>query len=281
MKKLAAFDLDGTLSQSDRFLLPAYRKGAYAYRRDPLPDSLLMTLIGGTAADNARVISPDGSMETYEEFNFHVVQAIRGTIPVWRAPIRGWKRASGNSGGSAIKSISVPTRGANIPISSSGRSAAAPLRRHARGPDGWDKPQLLAHILETERPGAAVMVGDRTSTGRRAGKRSSLRRLPLRAVPRGGHGRGRGGQKRGRAARSDRTADRPLSLGPPFGGRSRPQVASEQHGDRRGKHPPESRDFKSRVHGGDRHDGVQADLVAHDARLEDVSQHLDEREEPG
>lgn len=26
MKKLAAFDLDGTLSQSDRFLLPAYRK---------------------------------------------------------------------------------------------------------------------------------------------------------------------------------------------------------------------------------------------------------------
>ena len=81
MKKLAAFDLDGTLSQSDRFLLPAYRKALTLTGRDPLPDSLLMTLIGGTAADNARVISPDGSMETYEEFNFHVVQAIRGTIP--------------------------------------------------------------------------------------------------------------------------------------------------------------------------------------------------------
>lgn len=78
MTKLAAFDLDGTLSQSDRFLLPAYRKALALTGRDPLPDSLLLTLIGGTAADNARVISPDGSMETYEEFNFHVVQAIPG-----------------------------------------------------------------------------------------------------------------------------------------------------------------------------------------------------------
>lgn len=92
MKKLAAFDLDGTLSQSDRFLLPAYRKALALTGRDPLPDSLLLTLIGGTAADNARVISPDGSMETYEEFNFHVVQAIRETIPGSGARLSGGGR---------------------------------------------------------------------------------------------------------------------------------------------------------------------------------------------
>lgn len=162
MKKLAAFDLDGTLSQSDRFLLPAYRKALTLTGRDPLPDSLLMTLIGGTAADNARVISPDGSMETYEEFNFHVVQAIRGTIPGLARAYPGVEESLRELRRLGYKIYLCSNARREYTDLVLGQIGLLPLFDGTpEGRDGWDKPQLLAHILETERPGAAVMVGDR------------------------------------------------------------------------------------------------------------------------
>ena len=162
MKKLAAFDLDGTLSQSDRFLLPAYRKALTLTGRDPLPDSLLMTLIGGTAADNARVISPDGSMETYEDFTFHVVQAIRGTIPGLARAYPGVEESLRKLRRLGYKIYLCSNARREYTDLVLGQIGLLPLFDGTpEGRDGWDKPQLLAHILETERPGAAVMVGDR------------------------------------------------------------------------------------------------------------------------
>lgn len=162
MKKLAAFDLDGTLSRSDLFLMPAYRKAAALTGRGPVPDSLLMTLIGGTAADNAKVISPDGSMKKYEEFDSHVVEAIRETAP-----------ALGRAYPGIAESLAeLRRRGYRIFLCSNARREYTDLVLEAigllplfdgtpEGRHGWDKPRLLAHILETERPDAAVMVGDR------------------------------------------------------------------------------------------------------------------------
>ena len=43
MEKLVAFDLDGTLSRSDLFLLPAYRTALTKMGRPLLPVELLLT----------------------------------------------------------------------------------------------------------------------------------------------------------------------------------------------------------------------------------------------
>ena len=56
MEKLIAFDLDGTLSRSDLFLLPAYRMALTKMGRPVLSDEVLLTMIGGTTLDNAQIM---------------------------------------------------------------------------------------------------------------------------------------------------------------------------------------------------------------------------------
>ena len=75
MEKLIAFDLDGTLSRSDLFLLPAYRMALTKMGRPVLSDEVLLTMIGGTTLDNAQIISA-GDMEDYGIFNNYVRQEI-------------------------------------------------------------------------------------------------------------------------------------------------------------------------------------------------------------
>ena len=171
MKKLAAFDLDGTLSQSDRFLLPAYRKALALTGRDPLPDSLLLTLIGGTAADNARVISPDGSMETYEEFNFHVVQAIRETIPGLARAYPGVEESLRELRRLGYKIYLCSNARREYTDLVLGQIGLLPLFDGTpEGRDGWDKPSCWPTSSKPSAPARPSWWATGTSTGRPRGK---------------------------------------------------------------------------------------------------------------
>ena len=161
MEKLIAFDLDGTLSRSDLFLLPAYRTALTIMGRPVLSDEMLLTMIGGTTLDNAQIISA-GDMEDYGIFNNYVRQELAAHMSTDARAYPGIAQS--------IKALRAC--GCRIVLCSNAMAHySRPLLESIglldlfhdipQSRPGWDKQHLLKSILETYRPKAAVMVGDR------------------------------------------------------------------------------------------------------------------------
>lgn len=72
MNQVVAFDLDGTLSQSEHFLLPSYREALLIMGITPAPDEVLKNMIGGTLEDNIKIAMPGHPMEEFLVYINHV-----------------------------------------------------------------------------------------------------------------------------------------------------------------------------------------------------------------
>lgn len=161
MEKLVAFDLDGTLSRSDLFLLPAYQTALTKMGRPLLSDEVLLTMIGGTTLDNAQIIS-SGDMEDYGIFNDYVQEELAAHMATHARAYPG-----------IAQSIeTLRTHDCRIVLCSNAMAHySRPLLASIglldlfhdipQSQPGWDKQHLLKSILETYHPKAAVMVGDR------------------------------------------------------------------------------------------------------------------------
>lgn len=161
MEKLVAFDLDGTLSRSDWFLLPAYRTALTKMGRPLLPDEVLLTLIGGTTLDNAHIISA-GDMEDYGIFNDYVRQELAAHMSTDARAYPGIAQSieALRAGGCRIVLCSNAMANYSRPLLDA-ISLLDLFHDIPQSQPGWDKQQLLKSILETYSPKAAVMVGDR------------------------------------------------------------------------------------------------------------------------
>ena len=135
--------------------VPAARlpQGAYAYRARPS---------AGQPADDADRRDRRRQRQGDLTRRLDVVQAIRGTIPGLARAYPGVEESLRKLRRLGYKIYLCSNARREYTDLVLGQIGLLPLFDGTpEGRDGWDKPQLLAHILETERPGAAVMVGDR------------------------------------------------------------------------------------------------------------------------
>lgn len=77
MIQAVLFDLDGTLVQSDRFVLPAYRQAFADFGLPETPDEVLIQSIGGTYDENHRRTMPDRSCEEYDAYAARVYELVQ------------------------------------------------------------------------------------------------------------------------------------------------------------------------------------------------------------
>lgn len=162
MTKVLAFDLDGTLSQSDLFLLPAYRYALETLGAPVPDDDGLKNMIGGTYLDNWKISLPGSPEARYKKYCDLVLEfAIDHSHELGRA-------YSGLSDTLAL----LCGRGYKLALCSNGEPDYADVVLRAIGlrdffaeiplyDSLWDKTRRLAHIVSSAGGGAAVMVGDR------------------------------------------------------------------------------------------------------------------------
>lgn len=162
MTKVLAFDLDGTLSESDLFLLPAYR---YALETlgAPVPDDAgLKNMIGGTYLDNWQISLPGSPEERYKKYCDLVLE-----FAIDHAPELG-RAYTGLS--ETLELLSG--RGYKLALCTNGEPDYADVVLRAIGlrkffpeiplyDSLWDKTRRLAHIVSSAGDCDAVMVGDR------------------------------------------------------------------------------------------------------------------------
>ncbi|MCI8649480.1 MAG: HAD family hydrolase [Anaerotruncus sp.] len=162
MNQVVAFDLDGTLSQSEAFLLPAYRDAVSAMGLEPQPDAHLRQMIGGTVEDNLEIVMPGQPMERFREYlhyvhdfaHRYVVQCGKTypCIPESLAELHrlGYRIALCSNGTPDYINFVLDTL--NIQQYFDAVQTNLP---------GWTKSDLLGKILQDFDTSAAVMVGDR------------------------------------------------------------------------------------------------------------------------
>lgn len=165
MNKIVAFDLDGTLSRSDRFIVPAYRQKRAEMGYHPLPDETIKELIGGTLEGNYSLLLPDKSYEEYCRYSHesgiiakrlameqgtencypHLPQALQELVESGYRPVL-CTNGGADYGELILQAIGIRKFFGEIP--------------RKREPN-WTKVEKLAYILEWTKADAAVMVGDR------------------------------------------------------------------------------------------------------------------------
>ena len=162
MQKVVAFDLDGTLSESDRFLVPAYREALQRMGKVPPPDAIIRQIIGGTAADNKELIFPGCPWEEYE-MHQKLVKELNGKYMALYGRAYPQIRES---------LLALRERGYHTALCSNGSERYARqvleifdlqegIEEIFSGRPGWNKVDLLGYLLQTTGAEAAVMVGDR------------------------------------------------------------------------------------------------------------------------
>ena len=160
MIRLVAFDLDGTLSQSDRFLPQSYRQAAQRLGAAQPPEVTLRNMIGGSYQDNLQQMEPYVKPEQFDLFCQYTREF-----------------ATELSRGCAYPGIGdcleeLKQMGCLPVLCSNGLSdyvegvlRAEGLRGHfgqlLYGQRGWDKTQVLAYLIGAYHADQAVMVGDR------------------------------------------------------------------------------------------------------------------------
>lgn len=77
MIQAVLFDLDGTLVQSDRFVLPAYRQAFADFGLPETPDEVLIQSIGGTYDENHQRTMPGRSCEEYDAYAARVYELVQ------------------------------------------------------------------------------------------------------------------------------------------------------------------------------------------------------------
>lgn len=162
MNKVAAFDLDGTLSQSEYFLMPAYREVLAEMGMPLLSDETLKNLIGGSMDDNHKIVMPNHPREDFLDYCARVHRVCENYIPT-----------CGKIYPHIDESLrELHNRGYLIALCSNGEEAyintvlgALGLTEHfdfiQHCVFGCDKPQLLKRIVDRFAPARVVMVGDR------------------------------------------------------------------------------------------------------------------------
>ena len=161
MEKVVAFDLDGTLSESDLFLIPSY-KAALCERGLPvLSDERLKLLIGCTIENARAIVMPDRPMEEYLEYSRAVGRHVQDFVRQGR-PYPGIPESLAK----------LRTRGYKVALCSNGESHYVYQVLDSLGLTqyfdfvqhvvlGCDKSDLLRRVIEKFAPAKVVMVGDR------------------------------------------------------------------------------------------------------------------------
>ena len=162
MVKLVAFDLDGTLSRSDLFLLPAYREALSRLGAAPLGDERLLALIGGSYESNREALGDRLTPEGYAQFS----EIVGDLAPDYAARY-------GSAYPNVAESLAALRRAGYLPVlctNGSQRYAEGVLRAEGirelfgelfPGRTDWHKGQVLRQLIVDHGAAAAVMVGDR------------------------------------------------------------------------------------------------------------------------
>ena len=162
MVKVVAFDLDGTLSQSDLFIIPCHRITMEKYGITGITDAQITNLIGGLMEDGRKLLFPKGTMDEYLEYHKKLEKYLpqmveeRGRvydgIPEMLDQLRdeGYITALCSNGGEAyidcvLKNLHLKEKFDFI--------------QHQVV--GCNKSQLLKRIRDKYQPQGIVMVGDR------------------------------------------------------------------------------------------------------------------------
>lgn len=74
MNKVVAFDMDGTLVNSVKHLLPAYRESLAEIHHAPVPYEKMLQCIGGTMEDNRQLIMPESTIEEFYQYEMLVAK---------------------------------------------------------------------------------------------------------------------------------------------------------------------------------------------------------------
>ncbi|MEM1483668.1 HAD family hydrolase [Oscillospiraceae bacterium PP1C4] len=162
MNKVVAFDLDGTLSQSERFLIPSYREALMKVGITPPPDEVLKNMIGGTLDDNIKIAMPGRTMEEFLVYADHVHVLAAKYAAQYGAAYPGIPESL----------ALLRERGYKIAICSNGTEdyidhilEGLDLKKHFDFIQhivvGCNKSQLLKRILDKFETTEVVMVGDR------------------------------------------------------------------------------------------------------------------------
>lgn len=162
MNKVVAFDLDGTLAQSELFLVKSYREALENKGLPVAPDEELRNMIGGTLEDNIKIAMPGHSMEDFLDYSREVHRLAASNV-----------RKSGKLYPGIPETLAkLRAHGYAIALCSNGTEDYLSSVLGALGlPDyfdfiqhsvvGCNKSQLLSRIVAQYAPCKTVMVGDR------------------------------------------------------------------------------------------------------------------------
>ena len=157
---LVAFDLDGTLSQSDRFLPRSYRLAAQKLGAAQPPEETLRNMIGGSYTDNRRLMEPYLPPEQYDLFSQYTrefaVELSQGCA--YPEIVDCLEALKGMGCLPVLCSNGLSDYVEGILQAEGLRSQFGQL---LYGQRGWNKTQVLAYLMEAYHAGCTVMVGDR------------------------------------------------------------------------------------------------------------------------
>ncbi len=160
MIRLIAFDLDGTLSQSDRFLIRSYRQASERLGAKQPPEGTLRNMIGGSYIDNRTLMEPYIKPEQFDLFSQYTREFAV-------------KLSEGCAYPGIVDCLEELKGMGCLPVLCSnglsdyveGVLQSEGLRDHfgqlLYGQKSWDKTQVLSYLMDAYHADQAVMVGDR------------------------------------------------------------------------------------------------------------------------
>lgn len=162
MNQVVAFDLDGTLSQSERFLLPAYKKALAELGLPVAPDEVLKNMIGGTLEDNIEIAMPGHTLEEFlvyaDKVHGYAGVLVREFGEVYPGIPESLAALRGAGYKVALCSNGTPDYIEAV-LAALHLDSAIDLVQKLEA--GENKSQLLGKILKAYGTNRAVMVGDR------------------------------------------------------------------------------------------------------------------------
>ena len=162
IKKVVAFDLDGTLSQSEKYLMPAIRRALQEMGVPLLEDGVLRQMIGGTIEDNRRLVMPDAPMERFLACTGLIHKYALASIPDLVQPYPGIAECLQQLRQAGYINVLCSNATADYSLPILKAIGVEPLLDWIPPQvRGRNKIQLLAAIAEHFSPAKLVMVGDR------------------------------------------------------------------------------------------------------------------------
>lgn len=162
-RKLVVFDMDGTLNQIERFIIPTYQEVLAQFAHTQADSDTVMRLMGCVDEEIYQGLLPGAPMDRFEEFMTLTVEAEYRNIDRYAGAFDGVEQM--------LKALT--DRGYILAVCTNGTNGYVRKIVKALGIEtyftylqgaepGCTKADTLGMVLEKIRPHRAVMVGDRS-----------------------------------------------------------------------------------------------------------------------